>query len=414
MPNTINTLKNAPGVIAKLAAGMLEDKVQFSKSIDKADSSDYDGKNGYQAGDTIYISKPARFIPSTNADITSSIQDVTEEKVALTLDTRFVVPIALTSSEIATDMALQGWAKRVLEPAVSSMAQYIENNFLTKATQAVANGVGIAGSTVFDNDTVLAAGQKINEFACPDFDNRFVLLNPAANRSAVNARKGLFQSSADIAEQYRKGYMGMSDGFEFLSNNLVYNHTAGTANVSGVTASANLTSGSASIALAGLGNTLTVTRGTVFQIAGVNAVHPITKQDLGYPKQFVVSATVTSNAGGAATVVATEVVYSSAGGSLQNVSSLAANGQTVTFFQPAASSVRAQNLAYHKSAFRMVSVPLVKPDGLDMSAQETSDGGFTIRVIRDYDVLTDKLIMRLDFLGGIAAVRPEWAARITA
>lgn len=414
MPNTINTLKNAPGVIAKLAAGMLEDKVQFSKSIDKADSSDFDGKNGYQAGDTIFISKPARFVPSTNADITSSIQDVTEEKTPLVLDTRFVVPISLTSSEIATDMALQGWAKRVLEPAVSSMAQYIESNFLTKAAQATSNGVGIAGSTVFDNDTILSAGQKINEFACPDFDNRFVLLNPAANRSAVNARKGLFQSSADIAEQYRKGYMGTSDGFDFLSNNLVYNHTTGTANVTGVTASANLTSGSENIALTGLGNTLTVTKGTVFQLAGINAVHPITKQDLGYPKQFVVSATVTSSAGGAATIVATEVVYSSASPSLQNVSSIAANGVAATFFQPSASTTRAQNLAYHKSAFRMVSVPLVMPDGTDMAAQETSDGGFTIRVIRDYEVLTDRLIMRLDFLGGIAAVRPEWAVRVTA
>lgn len=414
MANTVNTLKNAPGVVAKLAAGMLEDKVQFAKSIDKADSSDFDGKNGYQAGDTIYVSKPARFTPSTNADITSTIQDVKEDKVALTLDTRFVVPIALTSAEIATDMKLESWAKRVLEPAVSSMAQYIESSFLTKATQAVANGVGIAGSTVFDNDTILAAGQKINEFGCSDFDNRFVLLNPAANRSAVNARKGLFQSAEDIKEQYRKGYMGTSDGFDFLSNNLVYNHTAGTANVTGVTASANLTSGSANIALTGLGNTLTITKGTVFQLAGINAVHPITKQDLGYPKQFVVSATVTSSAGGAATVVATEVIYSSAEPSLQNVSSLAANGVAVTFFQPSASSVRAQNLAYHKSAFRMVSVPLIKPDGTDMAAQETSDGGFTIRVIRDYDVLTDKLIMRLDFLGGLVAVRPEWATRITA
>ena len=86
----VNTLKNAPGVIAKLAAGMLEDKVQFSKVIDKADKSDHDGKNGYNAGDTIYISKPARFIPGTNADITSVIQDVVEEKTPLTLDTRYV------------------------------------------------------------------------------------------------------------------------------------------------------------------------------------------------------------------------------------------------------------------------------------------------------------------------------------
>ena len=76
MPNTINTLKNAPGVISEMAATMLEDKVQFGKSIEIEDASNFDGKDGYQAGDTIYVSKPARFTLGTNPDITSSIQDV--------------------------------------------------------------------------------------------------------------------------------------------------------------------------------------------------------------------------------------------------------------------------------------------------------------------------------------------------
>ncbi len=414
MPNTINTLKNAPGVIAKLAAGMLEDKVQFAKSIDKADESDWGGKNGYNAGDTIYISKPARFAPSTNRDITSAIQDVNEEKAALTLNIQRVVPIALTSNEIATDMALASWTKRVLEPAVSSIAQYVENDMLTQATRQVANGVGFQGTTVFDNDTMLAANQKINEFACPDMDNRYALLNPFATRSATNARKGLFQSASNVAEQYKKGYIGESDGFSFMSNNLIYNHATGTANVTGVTLSATVTNGTATVALTGLGNTLTVTAGTVFQVAGANAVHPITKQDLGYPKQFVVTTGGTSSAGGALTVTVSEVIYSSAGGALQNVTALPTSGAAVTFFQNAVSSTRAQNLCFHKSAFRMASVPLMLPGGTDMAAQATSDGGFTIRVIRDYEVLTDRLIMRLDFLGGIAAVRPEWAARVTA
>ena len=47
-----------------------------------------------------------------------------------------------------------------------------------------------------------------------------------------------------------------------------------------------------------------------------------------------------------------------------------------------------------------------------MAEQKTVDG-MTIRVIRDYSVLTDKLILRLDFLGGICAKRPEWSARVT-
>lgn len=413
MTNAVNTLKNAPGVIAKMAAAMLADKCQFAKSIDKADSADFDGKNGYNAGDTIYISKPARFIPSTNADITSSIQDVVEEKVALALDTRYVIPIALTSAEIATDLALKSWTKRILEPAVSSMAQFIEKAYLDKAVDATWNLVGSPGTTIFDTDTILAAGQKIDENACPDKDNRFVLLNPKAQRSAVNARKGLFQSSTAVSEQYKSGAMGMADGFTFLSNNLLPTHTNGN-DVTGVAVDTNAVEGSSTLIVKGLtANTGTVTKGTVFTVATVNAVHPITKEDLGYLQQFTVVTGGTADGNGDLSLTISPAMYTATSDSLQNITALPVVDDAIVVDTGTASLGYSQNLAFHKSAFRHVSVPLVMPNGLDMSAQETHEG-FTVRVIRDYDVLTDKLILRLDFLGGIAATRPEWSCRVTA
>ncbi len=410
MPNQINTIKNAPGIIAKAAAKMLADKLQFTKVIEKADESDYNGKNGYNAGDTIYINKNARFVSGTNADITSVIQDVNEEKVALVLNERRVTGIALTSAEIATDLALKSWMNRILDPAVSEMAQKIEASFLDQAVDATYNSVGTAGSTVFDMDTILAAGQKIDEFACPDLDNRYVLLNPAAQRSAVNANKGLFQNSTEVGQQYVKGRMGQGMGFEFLSNNLLPIHTNGNDVVFEVRTTVS-TQGQATLVVEALtANTGTVTKGTVFTVAGVNAVHPITKADLGYLQQFVVTANATADASGFATLSVSPAMYTTGG--LQNITAFPADGAAITPVG-AASAAHVQNLAFHKSAFRMVSVPLITPSGVDMAAQETYDG-LTIRVIRDYDVLTDKLIMRLDFLGGVAAVRPEWAARITA
>lgn len=412
MTNSINTLKNAPGVIAKMAAKMLADKVQFARNIDKADEGDFDGKNGYNAGDTIYISKPARFVPSDSADITSDIQAVSEEKVALTLDVRKVVPIALTSAEIATDLALKSWAKRVLDPAVSAIAQFVEKAYIEKAMDATYNLVGTPGSTVFDMDTILSAGQKIDEMACPDKDNRFVLLNPAAQRSAVNANKGLFQSSSLVGDQYRKGVMGEGMGFQFLSNNLLQKHTNGNDVTSTVRTTVSV-QGSTSLAIQGLtANTGTVTKGTVFTVAGVNAVHPITKDDLGYPQQFVVQSNVTADASGYATLTVSPAMYTSTSDGLQNITSFPQANDVITVDTGAVSASWTQNLAFHKSAFRHVSVPLVMPDGLDMASQATEDG-FTVRVLRDYNILTDQLIMRLDFLGGLAATRPEWSVRIT-
>jgi hypothetical protein len=413
MPNDIQTMKDAPGVIAALAAKMLSDKVQFAKTIDQADQSDYNGKNGYMAGDTILINKNARFISGTTADITSTIQDVVEEKVPLVLDERRVTAIALTSQEIATELALKSWANRILDPAISEMAQKIEASFLEKAKNAVYNSVGSAGSTVFDMDTILSAGQKIDEFACPDLDNRYVLLNPAAQRSAVNSNKGLFNADVKVAQQYIKGRMGTAMGFDFLSNNLLSQQTNGN-DVTGVAMNATIsTEGTTSLVLKGLtANTGTVAKGSVFTIATVNAVHPITKADLGYLQQFVVTNTpAAATAGGLVTVTVSPAIYTSASKGLQSVTAFPAADDAIVFVG-AADSVLTQNLAYHKSAFRMVSVPLVTPGGTDMAAQKTHEG-FTIRVIRDYDVLSDKLIMRLDFLGGICATRPEWAVRIT-
>jgi len=412
MSNDIQTLKDAPGVIAAVAAKMLADKVQFAKNIEKADKSDYDGKNGYQAGDTIYINKNARFISGTNADITSAIQDVKEEKVALTLNERRVTGIALTSAEIATELALKSWMNRILDPAVSEMAQKIEASFLDQAMDATYNSVGSAGSTVFDMDTILSAGQKIDEFACPSLDDRYVLLNPAAQRSALNANKGVFNNQGEVGKQYLKGRMGTAMGFDFLSNNLLPTHTNGNDVVFEVRTTVAVEGQATLVVEALTANTGTVKKGTVFTIASVNAVHPITKTDLGYLQQFVVTADATADASGYATLSVSPGFYTSASNGLQNVTAFPVDGAAITPVG-AASTAYVQNLAFHKSAFRMVSVPLVTPGGTDMAAQKTHEG-FTIRVIRDYDVLTDKLIMRLDFLGGLAAVRPEWAVRITA
>lgn len=412
MSNTFLTLKNAPGPIASMAAKMFADKLRFCKTIDKADESDFDGKNGYNAGDTIYISKNARFVSGTSADITSALQDVTEEKVALTLDQRRVTGIALTSAEIATEAGLKSWAKRVLDPAISEMAQKVESAFLDKAMDAVSNSVGTAGSTVFDMDTILSAGQKIDEFACPDQENRFVLLNPAAQRSAVNALKGLLNSTKEVGQQYISGRMGNALGFEFLSNNLLPIHTNGNDVVFEVRTTVSV-EGQATLVVEALTTTTgTVKKGTVFTIANVYAIHPITKTSLGYLKQWTVAADATADGSGYATLTLTEGFYTSASNGLQNIDAFPVDGAAITPVG-AASTAYVQNLAYHKSAFRMISVPLVTPGGLDMAAQKTVEG-ITIRAIRDYDVLTDKLIMRLDFLGGIAAVRPEWAVRITA
>jgi hypothetical protein len=410
MTNAINNIKDAGAVIAKLSAAMLADKVQFIKSIDKEPESTFNSQvNGFNPGQTIYVNKPARFVPTTNADITSSIQDVVEEKVAVTLNIRQVQAVALTSLEVQNSLALKDWSKRILDPAISSIAQGVESTVLTSAKNAVYNLVGSAGTTVFDTDTVLSAGERLAFGLAPQDGDQYLLLNPTANRSAVNARKGLFQSSSAIADQYKKGYIGDADGFTFLRNSMLPTHTRGT-QTSTFTVTTTSTEADATIALTGTsGGTLKA--GDVFTIASVFAVHPITKATLNYLQQFVVTANNTAISTAYTGVAISPSIYAASNG-LQNVSALPQSSAAVTIVGNLSTGY-VQNLAYHKSAFRFVSVPLMKPNGAHMVGQETVEG-MTVRVWMDSAILTDKMIMRIDLLGGFAAVRPEWACRITA
>jgi len=413
MANTINNIKDAAGIIAKGAARMLEDEMHFVKSIDKADKKDFDGKNGYKAGDTIQISKPPRFTADTAFDITSSIQDIVEEKQSLALDTISTVGVELDTSEMATEMGLKSLMKRVIKPAIQTIGQDVENRFMAAAAQATYQSVGTAGSTVFDTDTILQAREKMNKQLCPKDNMRMFQFDSTAGRSAVNARKGLFQSSAEISKQYKQGLVGLSDGFIWKENELLHTHTNGT-DVTGIAVEATVLApaeGASSIGVDGLTTTTgTMTKGTVFTIAGVYDVHPITKVAYTHLKQFTVTATATADGSGNATVSISPSIYAASNG-LQNVDALHADEAAVTIVGSASTAYK-QNLAYHKEAFRCVSVPLVMPVNAEFAEQSTYNG-ITVAIVRDFDVLKRRMVTRLDFLGGIAPVRQEWACRIT-
>lgn len=410
MANTFNTIK-AAGIIAKAAAQELKDNLKFCNNIDKADASDFDGKNGYTAGDTISINVPPRYIPQTTFDITSNLQDTVEEKRSLPLDIISTVGMSFAAGDLQTEIGLKSIITRAVIPAAQSVAQDVERRMIQKATQATYNLAGTAGSTAFTVADVQGAKVKLDQMLCP-MGERTLLLNSTSGAAAVDARKGLFQSSAEIAKQYTDGYVGTADSFNWAQNELIYTHTNGN-DVTGYTTNGAATEAASTLAVSGItATTGTVKKGTVFTIAGINKVHPITKVDTGVLQQFVVTADATGDGSGNATLSISPSLYSSTSKGLQNITSIPGSGVALTFVGSASTSY-AQNLAFCKQAFRMVSVPMVMPEAVEFAAQETVDG-ITVAVVRAFDVLQRRMITRLDFLGGLVAVRPEWACRLTA
>jgi hypothetical protein len=84
----------------------------------------------------------------------------------------------------------------------------------------------------------------------------------------------------------------------------------------------------------------------------------------------------------------------------------------VPVFVGAASTSYIQNLMYHKEAFQFVTADLPLMASSEKCVRRTQDG-LSLRVWQDSDIRNDELLMRIDILYGMAALRPEWACRIT-
>jgi len=413
MSNEVLTAKNAPGVTAKLVAAHLKEKAKFIRSISKEDDATFrDSYKSAQPGDTVYIKKPTRFSVGSTLDITSNIEDVKQEKVALSLDKLANVSFKMNSLETAYDKPIKFWNDEFVAPAMNALAANMDQWALEKAAAYTANLVGTAGVQSGSISQFLEAGEKLFENLAPEDDQLFAMINPKTNTATSNARKGLFQKSDEIAKIYKNGYIGMGEGFNYLRSNLMPTFTNG-ADVSGVAVEASvvaISNGMTTLGVDGVTSGATITRGTVFTIAGVFDVHPLTKQTLPHLKQFTVTEDVTETAGNSVTLSISPAIYYTATDSRQNVSAAPVDETgTLTFFGNA-STAYAQNLCYHKDAFRFVSVPLYTPKGMDFAASETVDG-IAVRALRGFDIKTSESIMRFDILAGLAAVRPEWAVR---
>src|SRR5690606_32229176 len=101
--------------------------------------------------------------------------------------------------------------------------------------------------------------------------------------------KGLFHDAESIEEQWREGKIGRTQAATFYENTVFTDHTTGTAVKGDTTYNVNGTNQSGSTLTVNTGTT-TFLKGDIITIAGCNAVHPETKQNLGYAKQFVVTA----------------------------------------------------------------------------------------------------------------------------
>jgi len=407
LANTLLTIS----MITREALRVLENNLTFTKYV-RRDFDDSFGRAGAKIGTVLNIRKPARYAGRTGQGL--SIEDATETQVPLVLTTQQGVDIAFTSQDLA--LSIDDFSDRFIRPAIANIANHIDYDGMQQYLN-VNNVIGTPGTVPNALLTYLQAGQRLDEEAAPRDNLRSLVISPAMQATIIDTLKGLFQESSEIARQYEEGTMGRSIGMKWSMDQNVGINVMGnygilqpTYTLAGSTATS-IVSGNWTVTTSTLlaGNVITFGSGAT----GVYAVNTQSKASTGALRQFVVTANATATGGGAMTFTISPAIVTS--GPFQNVTAAPGNGVSINLLGglSAANVSSPQALAFHKDAFALGSADLPLPGGVDMAARVADKQlGISIRLVRAYDINTDRFPTRTDVLYGWTTLYPELACRV--
>ena len=392
-----------PQMITSRTMAVLSEKAKFVGSINR----DYEDQfaKAPKIGDELDIRMPIDPQVVDGAEMPDDIPEYIDRKQKIRIDTRKHVPMEFDMQDLTLD--IDSFTERFIEPAASKLAAKIEQDLIRRATIATANYVGTPGTPFNSLATALAARTKMTQNLAPN-ERRGILLNAGQSASMVDALKGLYNDTKRVGNQYEDGVMSRAGGFSWRESESIHTHLNGT--VTAATLGGAVANGADLVALAGVTPaTGTIKAGTVFTLPGVLAIHPETKAVRKDLQQFTVLEDVTA-AGGTASVRIWPAINWDATKQWQNVAAAPAANAPLTFVAGASPGIETA-LAYVREAFSVAFVDLEMPDGVDFKSRISHDG-IRLRLLRDYNIKSDKIATRLDVMYGFKAVRPEWACRI--
>lgn len=390
-------------LVAREAAKMLLDKNSVIANINTDREAEFERDvNGYTVGETVRVKVPPVPVTYSGSNFAGggAAPAINESSVNLTVDQQYHVPLTFTAKE--KKLEITDFKKRFLEPAMNSLSAKVNSVILTEMKNKIANTVGTWGTVPATRTVWRNASSRIDNFLCPDA-GRAAHFSTDANDALAEANATLFHRAEELRGEFSENSVGRFAEMDFYKQISLPVHTNGAGAgylVNGA--------GQTGAVLAVNTGTGALTRGTVFTIAGVNAVHPITGLDLGFLRQFVVTA---DYAGGAGNVSIYPAITPTSATVIGTVTASPGAGAAITVFGTASQGKR-QNIAFHKDAFATAFVPL--PVLASCEGYTASMGGISVRVMTFGNGSTDQESTRIDVLFALpAAIRPDHAIRIT-
>ncbi len=368
MANEFITVKE----IARQILPRLIENLVFPNLIHKDFSDEYvTGK-----GATIQVKKPVILTAKDFNELEgTSIQDVKEESVDVTLDKLATVDVEFGAIQRATNV--DDLNRLFLEPAAVALAEKINSDglFLYKD---IPYAVGTAGTTPSKLTDLATVRKMLNTNKVP-VAGRVAVWDPEAdaNFTTIDAIVNAEKSGSTAA--LREGSIGRVFGLDNYMAQGVKQHTTGITKATDVKVNGKVTAGATSLAIDGTALTGKLVKGDILTIKKNNYV------------------VVEDTADASTNAIASVKVYPA----LPEI----ADDTVVTLI-----SGHTANLAFNPMAFAFVTRPLVAPAGVE--SYVTSYNGITLRVVRGYDMKYKKEMLSMDVLYGYKTMYPELATRV--
>lgn len=366
-------LLNNPSMIAAEALTHLEDQLVITQVCAKDKTADFMQKpNGYAIGSTVQIKQYGEYETKEFTGATE-VQDIRNSTRDMTIEKHFDISVEIGAKEQA--LSFDGFSEEVLKPALGDMAETIDDYVGTKFLNA--SGLYVS-SALFETAADMSAARKAatlqqlksGRLCMCDLSLEATILGlPVFNQSQTGGQ--------DAEYRFREGHMGRMMGMDFGSS-IGFpeaTHTGGT----GVTT----TNSTVSTNLIGL-SVLTVDaltgqieEGDRIMIAGV--------------RRPVIAAAV-------AAAASTEI-------SLVNpINEIIPDGAAVTVIGSGETFTYRGAIMDDRSI--AIAMPLLDTPS-DKPAAVMSKNGFSLRVVRGYDMNSKKEKLSIDCLVGSAMWDPR-------
>lgn len=368
--------------------------------------------------------RPTPYIPAVynGFDQSANFGDVTQLSVPITVSN----VKSANGKASPTDLRDPQQLTRYGQGAKLTLSSAINNSVFTAAANL---GTLVSKRTVAASgyDDLAASGAIMTEQGVPMMNRKAFFSSRDYLSMAGTIAKPQTSDSPLNRTAYERAYVKTVGNFDVFENDQIIRLNAATATGVTITNSSPLYYTPVSTTSDADGNTtnvdnrfqtisIAVTTSTVkvgdcFTIAGVNAVHHISKQDTGQLKTFRITKIVTG-AGGTGTVQISPPIISGTGGTkaeleYKNVAAAPSNGAQITFLNTVTANV---NPFFVKSAIELIPGSFVVDD-MDgwQTMRATTPLGVALSYTRQGNINDLSVKFRWDCRYGVAVVNPEMA-----